>query len=66
METINNDLTAKVTWDVSVADFPRLAGETDDSPRFMRAYEGDGKNMVWIGSTASGGTDMAAEAAKLG
>ncbi len=25
------------TYDVSVADFPRLEGETDDSPRFMRA-----------------------------
>ena len=24
-------------WDVSLADFPRLAGEADDSPRFMRA-----------------------------
>ena len=24
-------------YDVSVADFPRLEGETDDSPRFMRA-----------------------------
>ena len=24
-------------WDVNLADFPRLAGETDDSPRFMRA-----------------------------
>ena len=24
-------------WDANLADFPRLAGETDDSPRFMRA-----------------------------
>ena len=24
-------------WDVNLADFPRLAGETDDSPRFVRA-----------------------------
>jgi len=24
-------------WDVNLADFPRLAGETDDAPRFMRA-----------------------------
>ena len=26
-------------WDASVADFPRLPGETDDSPRIMRAVE---------------------------
>ena len=31
-----------------------------------RLYEGEGRNVVWIGSTASGGTDMAAEAAALG
>ena len=24
-------------WDANLADFPRLAGETDDAPRFMRA-----------------------------
>jgi len=24
-------------WDANIADFPRLAGETDDAPRFMRA-----------------------------
>ena len=24
-------------WDANLADFPRLAGESDDSPRFMRA-----------------------------
>ena len=24
-------------WDANLSDFPRLAGETDDAPRFMRA-----------------------------
>ncbi len=29
--------TTATPWDANLADFPRLAGETDDSPRFMRA-----------------------------
>ena len=28
---------AETPWDANLADFPRLAGETDDAPRFMRA-----------------------------
>ena len=35
--------------DVSVADFPRLAGETGDSARIMRAVESVGKGgVVWF------------------
>ena len=35
--------------DVSVADFPRLAGETGDSARIMRAVEAAGKGgVVWF------------------
>ena len=30
-------LGASGEWDANVADFPRLAGEADDAPRFMRA-----------------------------
>ena len=37
-------------WDADLADFPRLAGETDDSPRFMRA----------VAAAANGGFDCAA------
>ncbi len=36
-------------WDANLSDFPRRAGETDDSPRFMRAV----------------GANMAADAARL-
>ena len=36
-------------YDVSVADFPRLAGETGDSARIMRAVESAGKGgVVWF------------------
>ena len=38
-------------WDANLSDFPRRAGETDDSPRFMRAV--------------GGGANMAADAARL-
>ena len=35
--------------DVSVADFPRLAGEAGDSARIMRAVEAAGKGgVVWF------------------
>ena len=30
-------LGASGEWDANVSDFPRLAGESDDAPRFMRA-----------------------------
>ena len=33
--------------DVSVADFPRLAGESGDSARIMRAVEAAGKGDAW-------------------
>ena len=36
-------------YDVSVADYPRLAGEGGDSPRIMRAVEAAGKDgVVWF------------------
>jgi len=36
-------------WDADVADFPRLAGETGDSARIMRAVEAAGKGgVVWF------------------
>ncbi len=30
-------VSAAGDWDANVADFPRLDGETDDAPRFLRA-----------------------------
>ena len=37
------------TWDASVADFPRAAGESGDSARIMRAVEAAGKGgVVWF------------------
>ena len=35
-------------WDVSVADFPRLMGETDDSPRFVRAISAAPNGVVRV------------------
>ncbi len=35
-------------WDVNLAAFPRLAGETDDSPRFMRAVAAAPNGVVCV------------------
>jgi len=35
-------------YDVSVADYPRLAGETDDAPRFMRAVSAAPNGVVCV------------------
>ena len=35
-------------WDANVADFPRLSGETDDAPRFMRAVAAAPNGVVCV------------------
>ncbi len=35
-------------WDVDLADFPRLAGETDDSPRFVRAISAASNGVLRV------------------
>ena len=39
---------SECVWDASVADFPRLAGEMDDSPRFVRAISAAPNGVVRV------------------
>ena len=39
---------ASGVWDVSLSDYPRLAGETDDSPRIQRAVDSASSGVLFI------------------